>query len=87
MIGAARQDFQYANPRHQAETAIAGMWLFLATEVLFFGGLFLDFLQFIHGCLLGGSFRSSLGEGFDGLDRSEQKLLRDRVHVTSWIWW
>jgi cytochrome c oxidase subunit 3 len=31
--------FQYASPRHQADTAIAGMWLFLATEVLFFGGL------------------------------------------------
>ena len=27
--------------RHQTETAISGMWLFLATEVLFFGGLFL----------------------------------------------
>ena len=26
---------------HQADTAIAGMWLFLATEILFFGGLFL----------------------------------------------
>jgi cytochrome c oxidase subunit III len=31
--------FQYASRDHQAETAVAGMWLFLATEVLFFGGL------------------------------------------------
>ena len=30
---------QYGDRRHQAETAIAGMWLFLATEVLFFGAL------------------------------------------------
>jgi cytochrome c oxidase subunit III len=33
-------EFQYANLSHQTETALAGMWLFLATEALFFGGLF-----------------------------------------------
>ena len=33
---------------HQAETAIAGMWLFLATEVLFFGGLILAWLFCRH---------------------------------------
>jgi cytochrome c oxidase subunit 3 len=33
--------FQYSTARHQADTAISGMWLFLATEVLFFGGLIL----------------------------------------------
>jgi cytochrome c oxidase subunit 3 len=39
---AARQvEFQYADEAHQTETALTGMWLFLATEVLFFGGLFL----------------------------------------------
>jgi cytochrome c oxidase subunit III len=27
--------FQYADARHQAETALSGMWLFLASEVLF----------------------------------------------------
>jgi heme/copper-type cytochrome/quinol oxidase subunit 3 len=32
-------EFQYASAEHQADTAIAGMWLFLATEVLFFGVL------------------------------------------------
>jgi cytochrome c oxidase subunit 3 len=34
-------EFQYAGMAHQAETALSGMWLFLATELLFFGGLFL----------------------------------------------
>ena len=33
-------EFQYAGMEHQADTATAGMWLFLATELLFFGGLF-----------------------------------------------
>lgn len=32
--------FQYAGMRHQADTALSGMWLFLATELLFFGGMF-----------------------------------------------
>ena len=36
---AAGAEFQYASAEHQADTAIAGMWLFLASEVLFFGGL------------------------------------------------
>ena len=31
--------FQYADAHHQAETALSGMWLFLASEALFFGGL------------------------------------------------
>lgn len=40
--------FQYASQRHQTDTAIAGMWLFLATEVLFFGGLILAWLFCRH---------------------------------------
>src|SRR5438067_13341925 len=32
---------QYANLEQQHETAILGMWVFLVTEVLFFGVLFL----------------------------------------------
>ena len=32
-------EFQYSSRAHQADTAIAGMWLFLASEVLFFGTL------------------------------------------------
>jgi cytochrome c oxidase subunit 3 len=31
--------FQYETAAHEADTAIAGMWLFLASETLFFGGL------------------------------------------------
>jgi cytochrome c oxidase subunit III len=33
-------EFQYAGPKHQADTALSGMWLFLVTELLFFGALF-----------------------------------------------
>src|SRR3954466_276022 len=40
--------FQYTDARHQADTAISGMWLFLATEVLFFGGLILAWLFCRH---------------------------------------
>ncbi|HEX4153849.1 MAG TPA: cytochrome c oxidase subunit 3 [Steroidobacteraceae bacterium] len=40
--------FQYAGPSHQAETAVAGMWLFLATEVLLFGGLILSWIYARH---------------------------------------
>lgn len=36
---AADAEFQYSSPEHQADTAIAGMWLFIADETLFFGGL------------------------------------------------
>lgn len=39
---------QYADPQHQAQTAIAGMWLFLATEVLLFGGLILACIYARH---------------------------------------
>ncbi|HVZ10300.1 cytochrome c oxidase subunit 3 [Rhodopila sp.] len=37
----AETGIQYESPSHEAETAQAGMWLFLASEFLFFGGLFL----------------------------------------------
>jgi cytochrome c oxidase subunit 3 len=40
----APHEFQYSSAEHQAGTAVAGMWLFLATEVLFFGGLFLTWI-------------------------------------------
>jgi cytochrome c oxidase subunit 3 len=40
--------FQYASADHQSDTAIAGMWLFLATEVLFFGGLILAWMFCRH---------------------------------------
>ena len=40
--------FQYSIARHQSESAISGMWLFLATEVLFFGALFLSWISSRH---------------------------------------
>jgi cytochrome c oxidase subunit 3 len=40
--------FQYADADHQARTAIAGMWLFLASEVLFFGGLLVAWMFCRH---------------------------------------
>lgn len=42
-------EFQYSSARHQAETAVSGMWLFLATEVLFFGALFLSWIYARQG--------------------------------------
>jgi cytochrome c oxidase subunit III len=41
-------EFQYSSARHQEEAAISGMWLFLATEVLFFGALFLTWIYSRH---------------------------------------
>lgn len=35
----AHTHFQYSDAGHQAETAMSGMWLFLAQEILFFGAL------------------------------------------------
>ena len=46
---AAEAEFQYSSPEHQASTAIAGMWLFLASEMLFFGGLVLVWLLLHRG--------------------------------------
>lgn len=40
---ASPHGFQFASDAHQRETAISGMWVFLATEALFFGPLFLAF--------------------------------------------
>ncbi len=34
---------QFATPEQQRETASVGMWIFLATEVMLFGGLFMAF--------------------------------------------
>jgi hypothetical protein len=40
--------FQFADAPHQAETAVSGMWLFLASEVLFFGGLIVTWMFCRH---------------------------------------
>ena len=53
MASVAHHDFQYASPSHQAQTAVSGMWLFLATEVLFFGGLILSWIFSRHWNQLG----------------------------------
>jgi cytochrome c oxidase subunit III len=45
---ASAHGFQFADARRQHETAIAGMWAFLATECLFFGPLFLAWLFSRH---------------------------------------
>jgi cytochrome c oxidase subunit 3 len=44
-----RPAFQYATLQQQHEAAQLGMWVFLATEVLFFGGLILAYLVYRHG--------------------------------------
>lgn len=40
--------FQYSSAEHQSGTARAGMWLFVASESLFFGGLFLAWVYCRH---------------------------------------
>ena len=37
---------QFDDPVQQKETATLGMWTFLATEVLFFGGLFMSYVTY-----------------------------------------
>lgn len=49
-------EFQYSSHAHESDTAKAGMWLFLATEVLFFGGLVFTWCVYHHGHP--GGFRS-----------------------------
>lgn len=44
----ATHGFQFASAEHQKEVAVAGIWLFLATEVLFFGALFLAWIFARH---------------------------------------
>ena len=41
-------EFQYRTRRYQSETALAGMWVFLASEMLFFGGLLLAWCFYRH---------------------------------------
>ena len=45
---ALRAGFPVCERPHQSQTAVAGMWLFLATEVLFFGGLILCWIYSRH---------------------------------------
>jgi cytochrome c oxidase subunit 3 len=45
----AQPAFQYATLAQQHEAAQLGMWTFLATEVLFFGGLILAYFVYRYG--------------------------------------
>ena len=36
-------DHHFENPDQQYQSAKLGMWIFLATEILFFGGLFVAY--------------------------------------------
>ncbi len=45
--------FQYASARHETDTALSGMWLFLVTESLFLGPLFLSWIYCRHWSLIG----------------------------------
>jgi heme/copper-type cytochrome/quinol oxidase subunit 3 len=56
-----RLEEQYENLEHQHQTASTGMWVFLATEVMFFGTLFLAL----------GVYRLLYGEAFE---RASEKL-------------
>jgi cytochrome c oxidase subunit 3 len=40
---------QFATPEQQADVAAFGMWVFLATEVLFFGGMLLAYAVYRGG--------------------------------------
>src|SRR5579871_6392140 len=44
-------NFPFREATHQRESALFGMWIFLATEVLFFGGMFTAYMvyRFEHG--------------------------------------
>ena len=39
---------QFVEPEQQREAATLGIWVFLATEVLFFGGMFLVYSVYRH---------------------------------------
>ncbi len=49
----ASPGIQYADHRHRSETAIIGMWLFLASEMLFFGPLLLSYAVYRHAYAAG----------------------------------
>ena len=46
-------EFQYSELEHQSDAAMSGMWLFLTTELLFFGGLFLIYVIYRAGYPIG----------------------------------
>jgi cytochrome c oxidase subunit III len=58
---------QFQEPRQQYEAGLLGMWTFLATEVMFFGGMFLAYILFrwmYHGPFAEGSNELYMWFGF-----------------------
>jgi len=53
MSSTVPHDFQYESASYQAQTAVAGMWLFLVSEVLFFGAMILTWIYSRHWNPLG----------------------------------
>src|SRR5512138_2922514 len=47
MLNVALQE-QFEDMPQQKEAATLGMWAFLATEVLFFGGMFMSYIAYRH---------------------------------------
>jgi cytochrome c oxidase subunit 3 len=47
-LHAAAHAHQFEDARQQAEAAQLGMWAFIATEVMFFGGLFIGYAVYRH---------------------------------------
>ena len=47
--------------QQQAEASTLGMWIFLVTEVMFFGGLFMAYLVYRHAAEGGGAFVKKAG--------------------------
>ena len=47
-VALPQHSFQYSSAEHQSGTSMAGMWLFVASESLFFGGLFLAWVYCRH---------------------------------------
>lgn len=45
---AAPVEHQFDDPTQQREAATMGMWVFIATEILFFGGMFLAYAAYRH---------------------------------------
>lgn len=60
MTEAAKFEFQFSSAAHERAASLAGLWLFLASELLFFGPLFLAWIYsflmkpagFAHGARL-----------------------------------
>jgi cytochrome c oxidase subunit 3 len=53
MSSTVAHGFQYESASYQAQTALAGMWLFLASEVMFFGPIILTWIFSRHWNLAG----------------------------------